>query len=164
MKFRMLSLVSIILALGVKSMGISAKDYHEFRVMVHAIPASPYVPALMPIALENRLDSIVFELSQAKAVKQLFIEINDSITPQYQIFHELQNVASEEELNELLNHGSPVVKIYSYRALIANDMNMNCDFELALLEDTTCVDFYAGNEVLNSTVKEMVQMDLYSLD
>lgn len=164
MKFRMLSLVSIIIALGIKSMGISAKDYHEFRVMVNAIPPSPYVPTLMPIALENRLDSIVYELSQATAVKELFIEINDSITPEYQIFQELQAVASEDQLNELLNHTSPVVKIYSYRALIANDMNMNCDFELALLEDTSCVDVYAGNEVLNSTVKDMLQMDVYSLD
>ncbi|MBL1281054.1 MAG: hypothetical protein COA33_012310 [Fluviicola sp.] len=164
MKLRMLSLVSILIALGIKSMGISAKDYHEFRVMVHAIPDSPYVPTLIPIALENRLDSLVYDLSQATAVKQMFIDINDTITPEHHVFEELQAIASEEELNELLIHSSPVVKIYAYRALIANDMNMNCDYELSLLEDTTCVDFYAGNEVMNSTVKDMVQMDVYSLD
>ncbi len=145
-------------------MGISAKDYHEFRVMVHAIPPSPYVPTLIPLALDNRLDSLVYDLSQATAVKQMFININDSVTPQFEIFQELQTIASEEELNELMNHTSPVVKIYAYRALIVNDMSMNCDYEFALLEDTTCIDFYAGNEILNTTVKDMVQMDLYSLD
>jgi len=158
----MLSLLSVIIALGIKSMGISAKDYHEFRVMVNAIPESPYVPTLIPIALENRLDSIVFDLSQATAVKQMFIDINDTITPEHHVFQELQTIASENELNELMIHSSPVVKIYAYRALIANDMNVNSDYELALLEDTTCVDFYAGSEVLNSTVKDMVQMGVSS--
>ena len=43
-------------------------------------------------------------------------------------------------------------------------MNMNCDFELALLEDTSCKDVSAGNEVLNSTVKDKLQMDVDSLD
>lgn len=164
MKFKMLSLVSIIIALGIKSMGISAKDYHELRVFVHAIPEGPYIPTAMPLALENRLDSIVYDLSQATAVKQMFIDINDTITPEYQVFQELQSIATEEELNELLNHESPVVKIYAYRALIVNDMNLNCEYEFALLEDTTCVDYFAGNEILNSTVKDMVQMDINSLD
>ena len=162
MKLRMLSLLSIILVFGIKSMDISAKDYHEFRVMVNAIPEGPYIPTLIPLALENRLDSVVFELSQASAVKEMYIGINDTLTPEYHIFQELQSIATEEELNELLTHDSPIVKIYSYRALIVNDMNMNCDYELALLEDTTCIDLFAGNEVTNTTVKEMVQLDLYS--
>ena len=159
----MLSLLSIIIALGIKSMGISAEEYHKFRVLVNAIPPSPYVPTLMPIAMENRLDSIVFELSQATAVKEMFIEVNDSITPEFAIYREFQSVATEEELNKLLTHSSPIVKIYSYRALISNNMNLNCDYELNLLEDTSCVDFYAGNELMNSTVREMVQQDLFSL-
>ena len=159
----MLSLISIIIALGIKSMGISAKDYHEFRVMLHAIPPSPYVPTLIPLALENRLDTIVYDLSEATAVKQMFIDINDTITPEYQVFQELQSIATEEELNELLKHDSPVVKIYAYRALIVNNMNMNCDYEFALLEDTTCIDFFAGNEIHNSTVKDLVQMDINSI-
>ena len=48
MKFRMLSLLSIILVLTIKSLEISAKDYHELRVLARAIPPSPYVPSIVP--------------------------------------------------------------------------------------------------------------------
>ncbi len=163
MKLRMLSLLSIILALGIRSMDISAKEYHALRVLTHAIPEGPYIPTPMPLALENRLDSLVFHLSHYSVVKDVYININDSITPEHSIFEELQTVASEDELNELINHPSPIVRIYAYRALIVNDMNLNCDYELNLLSDTTCIDFYAGNEVLSSTVQEMVQRDLISI-
>jgi len=163
MKLRMLSLLSIILALGIRSMDISAKEYHALRVLTHAIPEGPYIPTPMPIALENRLDSLVFHLSHFSVVKDVFININDSITPEYSIFEEMQEIASESELNELINHESPVVRIYAYRSIITNDMNLNCDYELNLLSDTTCIDFYAGSEIVSSTVQEMVQRDLISI-
>lgn len=163
MKLRMLSVLSIVIALGIKSMNISAKDYHEFRILANAIPESPYIPTPLPIALDTQLDSIVYTLSQASAVKDMYININDSLTPQFEIFQELQFAASEDELNELLLHESPVVRVYSYRALIVNDMNLNCDYEMAIMEDTTCIDLFAGSELTNTTVKEQIQRDLFSL-
>jgi len=163
MKLRMLSVLSVIIAIGIKSMNISAKDYHEFRILANAIPESPYIPTPLPIALENRLDSIVFTLSQASAVKDMYINLNDSLTPQFEIFQELQYTANETELNDLLLHDSPVVRVYSYRALIVNNMNLNCDYEMAIMEDTTCIDLFAGSELTNTTVKDQVQRDLYAL-
>ncbi len=162
MKLRMLSLFSIIIALGIRSMDISAKEYHALRVFTHAIPDVPYVPTPMPLALENRLDSLVYHLSHFSVVKDVFININDPYTPEHSIFEEIQEIATEDELNELINHESPVVRIYAYRSLIINDMNLNCDYELNLLSDTTCVDYYAGNEIISSTVQEMVQRDIIS--
>lgn len=164
MKLRMLSLLSIILALGIRSMDISAKEYHALRVFTHAIPNGPYTPTVMPLALENRLDSLVFDLSQHSAVSDVYINITDYFTPEYSIFEELQDIATESELNELINHDSPIVRIYAYRAIIVNDMNLNCDYELNLLSDTTCIDYYAGSEIISSTVQEMVQRDLTSIN
>jgi len=163
MKLRMLSVLSIVIALGIKSMDISARDYHDLRVFANAIPQSPYIPTPLPIALENRLDSIVFTLSQASAVKDMYININDSLTPQFELFQELQYTANETELNALLIHESPFVRVYSYRALIVNDMNLNCDYEMAIMEDTTCIDLFAGSELTNTTVKDQIQRDLYAL-
>ncbi len=144
-------------------MDISAKEYHAMRVWTKAVPEGPYIPTPMPLALENRLDSLVYHLSHFSVVKDVFININDSFTPEYSIFEEIQEIANEEELNELINHESPVVRIYAYRALIVNDMNLNCDYELNLLSDTTCVDFYAGSEVISSTVQEMIQRDIVNV-
>ncbi len=160
MKFRMMSLLSIILVLSVKSLEISAKDYYELRVMVNAIPPDPYAPHLLPYALENKLDSIVFRISQAPVVSDMYGMANDSVTQEPNAFKLLQTTATEQELNELMLHDSPVVKVYAYRAILFNEMNMNCEYELSLLEDTTCVGYLTKNQIINSTVKDLVQNDL----
>ena len=160
MKLRMMSLLSIILVLSVKSLEISAKDYYELRVMVNAIPPDPYAPHLLPYALENKLDSVVFRISQVPVVYDIFAMDNDSVNEKFQAIEMLEQAATEDELNNLLLHKSPIVKLYAYRTLLINEMNMNCDYELLLLEDTTCVGFLTRNEIVNSTVKELVQNDL----
>ena len=160
MKLRMMSLLSIILVLSVKSLEISAKDYYELRVMVNAIPPDPYAPHLLPYALENKLDSVVFYLSQAPLVIDIFTTDNDTLSKKFEAVEMLSSAASEEELNNLLLHKSPIVKVYAYRTLLVNQMNMNCDYELLLLEDTTCVGYLTRNEIVNSTVKDLVQNDL----
>lgn len=161
MKFRMLSLLSIILVLTIKSLEISAKDYHELRVLARAIPPSPYVPSIVPFEDFSELDSVVLQLAEANAIKEMYVGLNDSITQEYTAYEKLKSIATEEELNELLLHESPVVKVYAYRALVVNEMNMNCDVELALLEDTTCVDWYSDELVTNTTVKDMIQLSYF---
>ena len=91
----------------------------------------------------------------------MYVGLNDSITQEYMAYEKLKSIATEEELNELLLHESPVVKVYAYRALVVNEMNMNCDVELALLEDTTCVDWYSDELVTNTTVKDMIQLSYF---
>jgi len=157
MKLRMLSLLSIILVLTVKSMDISAKDYHELRVFANAIPDVPYAP-MFPTDGYNELDSVIYQLAQANSIKERCIGYSDSITSEYLAYERLKMIASEEELNELMLHNSPIVKIYAHRALVMNDMNMNCDYELTLLEDSTCIDWFADDMVTNTTVQEMVQL------
>ena len=155
-----MSLLSIILVLSVKSLEISAKDYYELRVMVNAIPPDPYAPHLLPYALENKLDSVVFRLSQAPLVTDIFTIDNDTLSEKFEAVEMLSSAANEEELNNLLLHKSPIVKVYAYRTLLINEMNMNCDYELLLLEDTTCVGYLTRDQIVNSTVKELVQNDL----
>jgi hypothetical protein len=156
----MMSLLSILLVLSVKSLEISAKDYYELRVMVNAIPPDPYAPHLLPYALENKLDSVVFRLSQVPVVQDIFNVDRDTLAEKFEPVEMLENAGNEEELNNLLLHASPIVKVYAYRTLLINEMNMNCDYELLLLEDTTCVGYLTSDRVVNSTVKDLVQNDL----
>jgi len=159
MKYRMLSLLSIILALTIKSIEISAKDYYELRVAVNAIPPDPYAPHLFPHPLENKLDSIVFRIAQSSVVIDPFESNIEDNSENIAFFDDLSSTANEQELNALMMHNSSAVKIYAYRALLMNNMNMNCDYELALLEDTSCVSFVTENKTVTSTVKELVQSD-----
>lgn len=157
MKLRMLSLLSVILALTIKSLEISAKDYHELRVLARAIPG----PSLTPYDLTTELDSVVYQLAQANSVKEMYVGENDTITSEYSAYEKLKMIGTEQELNKLLLHESPIVKVYAYRALVVNEMNMDCDVELALLQDTTCIDWYSEDVLTNTTVKEMIQRPYY---
>jgi len=158
MKFRMLSLLSIILALTVKSMEISAKDYNELRVFVNAIPSTT-TENFMAYRLENKLDSIVFHIIQTSTVTDVF-ESNTNSLESDNSFTELIKIASENELNALLAHQSAPVKVYAYRALISQSMNVNSDFELALFSDTSCVNRVSGDKIIPSTVRDVVENDL----
>jgi len=159
MKYRMLSLLSIILALTIKSIEISAKDYYELRVAVNAIPPDPYAPHLFPHPLDNKLDSIVYRIAQSSVVIDPFESNIEDNSENIAFFDDLSSTANEQELNALMMHNAPAVKIYAYRALLMNNMNMNCDYELALLEDTSCVSFVTEHKTITSTVKELVQSD-----
>ncbi|MEJ6583459.1 MAG: hypothetical protein QNL61_04690 [Crocinitomicaceae bacterium] len=160
MKFKMLSLLSIILVLTVKSMEISAKDYNEFRVLIHAIPSNPSNKILLAYRYENKLDSIVFHINQTSTVTAVFEPKTDETIDNTFIFNELLQNANENELNALLTHQSASVKVYAFRALLINDMNVNNDFELALLTDTSCVNLISKSQIIPSTVQEIVKNDL----
>ena len=76
MKFRMLSLRSIILVLTIKSLEISAKGYHELSILARAIPPSPYIPSIVPFENISELDSIIKgeepnSISDLKKIKRL---------------------------------------------------------------------------------------------
>jgi len=159
MKFRMLSLLSIILALTVKSMEISAKDYNELRVFVNAIPSTT-TQNLMAYRLENKLDSVVFHIIQTSTVSDVFEPTTEQTFENNTSFDELIKSANENELNALLMHQSAPVKIYAFRALLAQSMNVNSDFELALLNDTSCVNLISRDQIIPTTVKEIVENDI----
>ena len=58
-------------------------------------------------------------------------------------------------------HESPVVKVYAHRALTVNAMNMNCDYELSLIEDTTYVDWLTEDMLVNTTVSDLIQLEYF---
>ena len=143
--------------LSIKSMEISAKDYHELRIMVRAIPPDPYAPQIVPFIIENELDSIIHQLIQAPGVKEMYLGTNNTITKEFQAYEKLKELASEKELNELLTHNSPVVNVYAYRALIVNEMIMDCDIESSLFLDTTCLEWYMDEIPTITTVGQLIQ-------
>ncbi len=155
MKLRMLSVLSIVVALMIKSMDISAQDYNNLRILAHAIPAE--TPSLIPFPLETELDSVVYQLAQSEGIMERFVGAFDTITPAFEAYERLKMIASEDQLNELMRHDSPIVKIYAYRALVVNQMNMNCDYEQELIGDSTCIDWFSEDLLTNTTVAEMVQ-------
>ncbi|OFZ52662.1 MAG: hypothetical protein A3D92_19230 [Bacteroidetes bacterium RIFCSPHIGHO2_02_FULL_44_7] len=158
MKLRMLSVVSIVVVLMIKSMDISAQDYNNLRLFVNAIPSDP---SLVPFPLETQLDSVVYQLAMSEGVMERFVGESDSSSEVFAAYERLKAVATEEELNELLLHESPIVRIYAYRALVVNEMNLNNDYAELLVQDSTCVDWFNQDATVNTTVAKMVQQPYF---
>lgn len=135
-------------------MDISARDYTNLRILANAIPGDP---VLFPYPLETQLDTVVYQLAQSDGFMERFTGESDTVSPAFEAYEKLKTIATEEQLNDLLLHESPVVKVYAYRALIVNQMNMNCEYELDLLEDSTCIDWFADNQLTSTTVADLVQ-------
>lgn len=159
MKLRMLSVLSIVIALLIKSMDISAQDYNTLRILAHAIPGES--PTLLPYPMETELDSIVYRLANGNGVKERYVGLRDSVSAEFEAYERLKLVATEEDLNNLLLHESAIVKVYAHRALMVQQMNINEDYENALRLDSTCVDWLTSDMLKNSTVAELVAQEFF---
>lgn len=72
-------------------------------------------------AQESSIDTIVDELATYHEVTNHSSGIAGIVSPQYQLFMKLDDLASDQELIELMKNPSPVVVAYAYWAI--NDKN-----------------------------------------
>lgn len=156
MKFRLLSLLSVVLVLSIKAYETTAHELREERNR-----SDVYQPDLLFIDGEQfnpvtPIDSLVQILTDSEAVKERQVGFSGSTPMEYRAFEELTNIGTESELNGLLTHYSPVVRVYAYRALVANEMEIEAAYEETVLRDTASVDWFSGCLLIPSTVSDLV--------
>ncbi len=155
MKVRLLSLLSVVLVLSIKAYETAARESNNQDQIDVYQPDISFLDGdqFNPI---SKVDSIVRILSKATTVKERHVGFA-GITPQeYQLFEGLIAEGTLEELNGLLTHYSPVVRVYAYRALLANGMEININYEATMFKDTTAVDWFSGVFLTRSSVQELV--------
>lgn len=154
MKVHLLSLLSVVLVLSIKAYEISAHEQNnERRVSVFQQDIT-----LTNNELVNSIssfDSLVLILAESNTVKERQVGFSGATPKEFRAYEELQDLASEEELNGLLTHYSPIVRIYAYRALINNEMEVDASYEESILRDTTEVDWFSGCILRPSTVQDL---------
>lgn len=158
MKVNLLSLLSVVLVLSLKAYEISAREENQEN------RSEVYHPALAFLDVEEyhysesaSLDSLINQLGRSSTIKERYVGFAGLTPNEYLLFEELKATASQYELNNLMKHYSPVVRVYAYRALIANDMEVNANCENFLFEDTTSVNWFSGCIFKNSTVQQVVE-------
>jgi len=158
MKVNLLSLLSVVLVLSLKAYEISAREESQEN------RSEVYHPALAFLDVEEyhysesaSLDSLINQLGRSSTIKERYVGFAGLTPNEYLLFEELKATASQYELNNLMKHYSPVVRVYAYRALIANDMEVNANYENFLYEDTTSVNWFSGCIFKNSTVQQVVE-------
>ncbi len=159
MKFRLLSLLSVVLVLSIKAYETTAHEMNEERFKQRVLQPAPsfldgeiYLPT-------STMDSLVTILSESRAVKERAVGFAGSTPREYRAFEKLKTVGTEDELNGLLTHYSPVVRVYAYRALVSNDMSINASYQETVLNDTAAVDWFSGCILMETSVQRLVNQD-----
>lgn len=155
MKVRLLSLLSVVLVLSIKAYETTAKEASERNKEDIYQPDLAFLDGeqFNPI---SPIDSLVDLLSESEAVKEEQVGFAGITPPEYERFQELKKMGTEEELNNLLTHYSPVVRVYAYRALVANEMEINVKYEESLFRDSTAVDWFSGCILTSTSVNDLV--------
>lgn len=158
MKVNLLSLLSVVLVLSLKAAEISAREENqEKRVEVYH-PALAFLDADEYHYSESAsLDSLINTLGRSNTVKEQYVGFAGLTPNEYILYEKMKSTASEYELNNLMKHYSPVVRVYAYRALIDNEMEINASNENFLYEDTTSVNWFSGCIYKTSTVQQIVE-------
>lgn len=156
MKFRLLSLISVVMVLSIKAY---EQQVHEENLKNELF----FVPENYPfLAIEttnnfvSEIDSLANKISKFSTLKERSVGFAGETPVEYLTFQELKSIGTEEELNNLLSHYSPIVRVYAYRALKANQMETNPEMEKILHQDDEKLMWLAGCFLRETTVSYLV--------
>lgn len=158
MKVNLLSLLSVVLVLSLKAYEISAREENRENRSEAYHPALAFLDTEEYHYLESAsMDSLINQLGRSTTIKERYVGFASSTPNEYILYSKLKESATQDELNGLMRHYSPVVRVYAYRALISNEMEVNVTYENSLYEDTTSVNWFSGCIYKSSTVKQIVE-------
>jgi hypothetical protein len=162
MKFRLLTLFSVILALVIKTYSLNAKD---------GVIDDEEIELLAQWELINRDDSLrhaqhiellAEELAQSNRITEAYTGVGALIPcDTYQRYKRLKRAANADELNRLMLHKSPIIRVYAHRALVERSLSPNPDMMTQIAGDSTEVLWLNGDLLVHTTVMDMVSENLF---
>ena len=163
MKFRLLTLFSIIVVLGVKTYTMNARDGKIDDADVELLTNWELKNKTDSIYHQKHVVRIVEELAKSPYITEERINIIEN-SETYQEYNRLRLVANDFELNRLLVHPSPVIRVYAHRALIENGMQPN-NYHLQLIaSDSTNIDWMQGDLMVKTTVMDIVSENMFMIE
>lgn len=162
MKFRLLTLFSIIVVLVVKTYTLSARD---------GVIDAEEAEILATWELKNHEDSVQHEKHVLRIVDVL--AKSDQVTEEftgaaslvpcegYKEYAKLRIAANEAELNSLLLHKSPVIRVYAHRAMVERNLQPDPEMLAILAGDPTTVEYLKGDLLIHTTVMDLVSANMF---
>jgi len=163
MKFHLLTLFSIIVVLAVKTYTLSAQD---------GVIDDDDVELLSKWELKNKSDSVYHEKHVNRIVDVLskspyITEEKITVLESSKIYHEysrLKKVANEYELNKLLIHKSPIIRVYAHRALMEKNFKPNTLNLEIIASDSTDIEWMQGDLMVHTTVMDIVTENMFIIE
>ncbi len=163
MKYYIMTLVSIVVVLGIKSYTINAQQTPVDDVEVELMASSELLNKADTIRHQKMIKRFVVGLEKSEVLYGKFTGPANIPNKVYQDYERIQRVGTKEELNSLMTHNSPVVRLYAQRALMNNNMEMDRVAVEYLVNDTTTIMYHDGFDIKLETVGDIASEQLFAV-
>jgi hypothetical protein len=165
MKFKLLTLFSIILALVIKTYSLSARDGVIDDEEVELLAQWELKNADDSLRHQKHVGILATELAESKQITEEFTGAGAMVKCKtYHHYARLRTAANEFELNELMKHESPIIRVYAHRALMEKHFDADKDLVAAIAADSTEIEWLNGDVLVHTTVMDMVSSNMFLID
>lgn len=103
-------------------------------------------------------NSLIAEIRKLNICEDEFVGIGNDASFQYKRFRQLQNISSNEKLNEILKtESNGVLKVYAYIALRNKKSKIDDEVLNVLVRDTSVVTYQSGCNTSQFTVSSFIK-------
>lgn len=157
MKVRLLSLMSVVMVLSIKAYEQQVRKENNRKSETFSFSEDFILPNFSTSTkFISEIDSLTNVIAKYSTLKERQVGFTGETPKEYLTFQQMKTVGTEEELNHLLGHYSPIVRVYAFRALKAKQMEVNPEMEKILNQDNEKVMWLAGCLFRETTVAQLV--------
>ena len=150
-----MTLVSIVVVLGIKSYTINAQDQPMNDGDLELLAGIELLNHSDTVRHQKMIDRFVKSLEKAEFLYGRFTGPAEIPNEVYADYERIQRVGTHEELQLLMTHDSPIVRLYAHQAMAINGMDMDRSTLESMLNDTTLVLVQNGLEIKQVPVMEL---------
>lgn len=162
-RFYIMTLLSVVVVLALKSYTITAQDRIVNDSEVEEMASMKLINRSDTVRHQMMINRFVGNIKKSDILYSKYFGAADFPTEVYADYERIQRVGTVQELNTLLAHESPIIRIYAHKALVANKMPINVDLLELLLNDTTQVVYYNNNIISDEQVMDLVCENVFVL-
>lgn len=161
MKYYIMTLISIVAVLAIKSYTINAQGRVANDGDVEIMAKTELLNKEDTIRHQKMINQFLDDLEKSEFVYGKYAGSAEFPTYTYLNFERIQRVGTPEELNALLAHESAVVRVYAHQALTTNQMEIPTETLEALMMDSAEVICVNGMEISKARVMDLVAENLF---
>lgn len=161
MRYYIMTLISIITVLAIKSYTINAQDHPVDDVDLELMASGELLNKADTLRHQKMIKRFVNDIAGSEMVYGKYAGSADFPTPVYEDYARIQRVATVQELNNLVEHESAVVRVYAHRALMENNMEITDTHLDALITDSSEVMLVDGLSISKVRVMDLVSQNIF---
>lgn len=156
-----MTLVSIVTVLAIKSYTINAQDGDVNDKIIERMASTKLLNKADTLRHQKMISRFVSGIESSEYVYGKYRGAANFPSDVYQNYERIQRVCTVQELNKMLDHESPVVRVYAHRALMENEMMVYPHHQEELIRDSAEVLVVDGLAFSKTRVLNIVSENMF---